>query len=88
MIPFGGDQPFWGSRVWALGCGPKPIRRENLTVSRLTRALVDLTHHEAYARAAQALGAGLRQEHGIITAADLVEQEVRRWLAGPAQTEA
>lgn len=28
------------------------------------------------------------QEHGIITAADLVEQEVRRWLAGPAQTEA
>ena len=88
VIPFGGDQPFWGSRVWALGCGPKPIRRENLTVSRLTRALVDLTHHEAYARAAQALGAGLRQEHGIITAADLVEQEVRRWLAGPAQTEA
>ena len=88
VIPFGGDQPFWGSRVWALGCGPKPIRRENLTVSRLTRALVDLTHHEAYARAAQTLGAGLRQEHGIITAADLVEQEARRWLAGPAQTEA
>ena len=88
VIPFGGDQPFWGSRVWALCCGPKPICRENLTVSRLTRALVDLTHHEAYARAAQDLGAGLRQEHGIITAADLVEQEVRRWLAGPAQTEA
>lgn len=80
VIPFGGDQPFWGARVRALGCGPKPIRRENLTVARLTRALVDLTHHSAYAAAAQALGAKLRQEHGISTAADLVEREVQHWL--------
>lgn len=27
IIPFGGDQPFWGERVYAMGCGPKPISR-------------------------------------------------------------
>ena len=80
VIPFGGDQPFWGSRVHALGCGPKPSRRETLTVPRLPRALVDLTRRDAYRQAAQALGEGLRREHGLAAAADLVEKEVQHWL--------
>lgn len=86
VIPFGGDQPFWGNRVWALGCGPKPIRRENLTVPRLTRALLELVRHREYRQAAQALGAGLRREHGLTAAADLVEREVQHWLENPVKS--
>ena len=42
IIPFAGDQPFWGHRVHELGCGPKPIRCDSLTVQKLTKALSDL----------------------------------------------
>ena len=86
VIPFGGDQPFWGRRVWALGCGPKPIRRENLTVRRLARALIQLTHQDAYRQAAQALGEKLRREDGVSVAAGLVEREVQHWLENPVKS--
>lgn len=74
VIPFGGDQPFWGKRVHALGCGPAPIPREKLTVPALSSALEELATTPAYAEAARAIGEGLRQEQGVVTAADLVEQ--------------
>lgn len=79
VIPFGGDQPFWGTRVRALGLGPKPIRRENLTVEKLTRALVDLTTTKSYRVAAQEMGMRMREEDGTKIAADIIEEEIRRW---------
>ncbi len=79
VIPFGGDQPFWGSRVQALGCGPKPVRREDLTVTKLTKALLDLTGHASYRVAAEELGECLRMEHGTQRAADIMEQEIAAW---------
>ncbi len=79
VVPFGGDQPFWGSRVLSLGCGPRPIRRENLTVSRLTKALIDLTANGKYRVAAQEVSEQLRLEHGTQRAADLMEQEIAAW---------
>ena len=84
VIPFGGDQPFWASRVRALGCGPAPIPRGKLTVPALAAALQELTQTPAYAAAAQALGKGLRKEHGVRRAADIIEAELRAWRAqGP-----
>ena len=83
VIPFGGDQPFWGSRVRALGCGPKPIRRENLTVEKLAKGLTELTATPAYGVAAQELGIRLNQENGTANAADIIEREIAQWLATP-----
>lgn len=85
VIPFGGDQPFWGARVEALGCGPHPLRRDSLTVQRLTKALLDLKHHSSYRVAAEELGERLRTEHGTENAADLVERELAAWLQTPDQ---
>src|SRR5207248_7957003 len=35
VVPFFGDQPFWGDRVWRLGVGARPIQRKALTADRL-----------------------------------------------------
>lgn len=79
VIPFGGDQPFWGNRVYELGCGPKPISRDRLTVQRLTKGLLDLTSRGSYAVAAGELSERMALEHGTQKAADIVEQEIAAW---------
>ncbi|HEY1012134.1 MAG TPA: glycosyltransferase, partial [Herpetosiphonaceae bacterium] len=38
IVPFMGDQPFWGRRVADLGAGPAPIPRKQLTAERLAAA--------------------------------------------------
>lgn len=73
VIPFGGDQFFWGDRVWSLGCGPKPIPRTRLTEKRLLRALSDLSKNEAYRHNAEAVGEALRREDGPKTAAEIID---------------
>jgi len=83
VIPFGGDQPFWGSRVRALGCGPKPIRRESLTVERLSKTLIELMTTPAYRVAAEELAPRLNSENGVVTAANIIEREVRLWYETP-----
>ena len=82
IVPFGGDQPFWGARVHALGCGPRPVQRDSLTVHRLTRSVLDLVTRESYRTAAETLATQMRQEDGVRTAADLVEKEIAQWREG------
>ena len=80
VIPFGGDQPFWGERVRALGVGPRPLPRDKLTVARLKKALVQLTQTKKYRVAARELGERLRMENGAEIAANIIEHELRKWL--------
>ena len=80
IIPFGGDQPFWAARVQDLGIGPKAIPRDKLTVSRLSKALIDLTGTKKYRVAARELGERLRLENGAVIAANIIEHELRKWL--------
>jgi len=80
VIPFGGDQPFWASRVKELGIGPKAIPRDKLTVSKLSKAFTDLTTTKKYRVAARELGERLRMEQGHVIAANIVEHELRKWL--------
>ena len=80
VVPFGGDQPFWGERVRALGVGPKPIPRERLSATKLAKALHLLVTTRSYRVAARELGEHLRNEHGEVIAANIVEHELRKWL--------
>ena len=79
IIPFGGDQPFWGARVHALGCGPRPIPRDSLTVHRLTRGILDLITRDGYRTTAEELAQRMRLEGGVKRAADIVENEIEAW---------
>jgi len=68
VVPFTVDQPFWGSRVAALGVGPTPIPRRRLTQERLADALSRTVADEAMRARAAALGERIRAEDGVAEA--------------------
>jgi UDP:flavonoid glycosyltransferase YjiC (YdhE family) len=77
VVPFFGQQRFWGSRVADLGLGPRPIPRKRLTVDGLAAAIAAATDPAVRARAA-AFGAQVAAEDGVATAVALF----RRYLDG------
>lgn len=74
IVPFFGDQPFWGRRVAQLGVGPEPVPRKKLTAERfaitIQRALTD----ETMRRRAVVLGSIIRVEDGIARAIEIIQQ--------------
>ncbi|GHU74493.1 glycosyl transferase family 1 [Clostridia bacterium] len=75
VIPFGGDQPFWGEQIYRHGLGPKPIPREKLEEERLTRALCQLVHNPIYTENAQYIAKHLHLEDGAAEASSIIERE-------------
>ncbi|KAF7514854.1 hypothetical protein G7054_g14948 [Neopestalotiopsis clavispora] len=67
IVPFFGDQPFWGDVVANAGSGPKPIPQKELTVDRLVQAIEFATSLTAK-DAAKALAIKMNQENGVHTA--------------------
>ncbi|MCU0507581.1 MAG: glycosyltransferase [Anaerolineae bacterium] len=78
VIPFFGDQPFWGARVQALGAGPAPIPRKKLTVERLAAAIEQAVSDGGMRSRAAEIGAKIRAEDGVRTAVEAAE---RSWAA-------
>jgi sterol 3beta-glucosyltransferase len=72
VIPFFGDQLFWGQRVAALGVGPDPIPRKQLTVERLTQVIRQAVTNRAMIKRAAELGAKIQAEDGIANAVAIV----------------
>jgi sterol 3beta-glucosyltransferase len=72
VVPFTADQPFWGSRVHAIGVGPKPILVKKLTAERLADAIVG-AEAEAVRKRAQTIGRRIRAENGVGRAVELIE---------------
>ncbi|KAJ5923344.1 hypothetical protein N7454_008589 [Penicillium verhagenii] len=64
IVPFFGDQPFWGDMVANAGAGPRPIPHESLTVHNLAKAIKFCLTPEA-ATAAQGLAAKMQAERGV-----------------------
>lgn len=68
------DQPFWGARIHALGCGPVPIPQKQMTPEKLAAVLQDLSTNLGYAENAAALGEKLRAEDGTGNALAVIER--------------
>ncbi|EJD46939.1 UDP-Glycosyltransferase/glycogen phosphorylase [Auricularia subglabra TFB-10046 SS5] len=64
IVPFFGDQPFWGTMVHRAGAGPKPIRKEKMGVERLTNAIKFCLTPEAQS-AAEEMGEKIRASSGV-----------------------
>jgi len=68
VIPFSVDQPFWASRVFALGVGPLPIPRARLNADSLAPAIsLAIADQQIRSRAAR-LGELIRAEDGVAAA--------------------
>jgi sterol 3beta-glucosyltransferase len=78
VIPFFGDQPFWGRRIDALGAGPSPIRQTKLTVTNLTKAIQVAVETGDIQKRASGLGERLRSENGVSRAIELFHQQLER----------
>ena len=65
IIPFFGDQPFWGQRVADLGVGSKPIPRKKLTAERLANTIQEVVTNEDMRQRASKLGKQIQTENGI-----------------------
>lgn len=72
VIPFFGDQPFWGQQVAELGVGPQPIPRKKLTAESLANAIQEVvTNEDMHLRAAK-LGKQIQTENGIKSAVEII----------------
>jgi sterol 3beta-glucosyltransferase len=76
IIPFFGDQPYWGQRVHALGVGPRPILRKKLTAEKLAAAIEQAVHDESMRQRAAEVGAAIRAEDGIGEAIRHIERYI------------
>lgn len=74
IIPFFGDQPFWGQRVADLGAGTKPIPRKKLTAERLADAIREVMTNQDMRQRAANLGRQIRAENGIDAATAIIGQ--------------
>lgn len=75
VVPFLGDQPFWGARVHALGIGPAPLPARRFHTGFSDR-LGDLVNTGSYASRANDLGAAVRAENGLAAGVVALEQIV------------
>jgi UDP:flavonoid glycosyltransferase YjiC (YdhE family) len=77
VVPWFGDQFFWGWRVQELGVGPKPIPRKKLTAAKLAGAIQQAVSDEVIKRKAAQLGQRILAEDGVGTAVRLIETFAR-----------
>jgi sterol 3beta-glucosyltransferase len=72
IVPFFGDQPFWGRRVAALGVGPDPLPRKRLSEDTLASAIRQAVGDAGMKVQAAAMAEKIRAEDGVVKAIDLV----------------
>ena len=84
VVPFHGDQPFWGKRVQELGAGPQPIPRNRLSAERLANAIDIAVNDQRMAQNAAELGKKIRAENGVARAIEGIERIAKRSVIATA----
>lgn len=79
IIPHAADQPFWGSRVAAIGAGPKPIPVRKVTEENLAAALMQALS-EPFQKQAEAIGHQIRSENGVARTISLIEEHASAFI--------
>ncbi|KAK5938845.1 hypothetical protein PMZ80_009037 [Knufia obscura] len=69
VVPFFGDQPFWGAMTAKAGAGPMPIPYKELTADKLAGAITEALRPQSKDRAIE-LSNKIKQESGADTGAD------------------
>lgn len=64
IVPFFGDQPFWGARIADAALGPKPLPKKSLTKDNLAKAILQTVNTPAFRRNASKMRDVIRGEDG------------------------
>lgn len=75
VVPFFGDQPFWGAMVAKAGAGPDPIPHKQLTADNLAEAIEVCLKPESQERAKE-LAAKIASEKGSDNGAETFHQNL------------
>lgn len=75
IVPFFGDQPFWGAMVARAGAGPEPIHHKQLTSENLAEAIQHALKPSSLERA-QELATKIGQEKGCDVGAQSFHQHL------------
>ena len=76
IVPFFGDQQFWGSIVMRAGAGPAPIPHKQLTAEKLSAAIQKALELETQQRAGD-LAASISHETGLDSGVDNFHKQLR-----------
>lgn len=86
IVPFFGDQKFWGQAVSRAGAGPPPIPYAELTAEKLAEGIRTALRKETR-EAAEVLGKSIRSERGVDAGVDSLIRnlpiEHMRWVRYP-----
>ncbi|CAE6514541.1 unnamed protein product [Rhizoctonia solani] len=69
VVPFFGDQPFWGAMIARAGAGPEPIPQDELSTRKLIAAFEFVKSSRARG-AAERMGRQIRNESGVMLGVD------------------
>lgn len=69
VIPFMGDQYFWGDQIYKRGAGPKPIPYKSLNALNLAKSINEAVNNIQMIENAKHIGEILRKENGAALAA-------------------
>lgn len=76
IVPFFGDQPFWGEMIARAGAGPDPIPHRQLTAGKLADAIAFCLERETLERAKD-LASKIAEEKGSEQGAQFFHQSLR-----------
>ncbi|ENH67249.1 Sterol 3-beta-glucosyltransferase [Fusarium oxysporum f. sp. cubense race 1] len=79
IVPFFGDQPFWGKMVASAGAGPEPIPQKAITVGRLVEAIEFCSTPQA-AEAAASIASKMQSENGVKQAVASFHKHLRPYV--------
>jgi UDP:flavonoid glycosyltransferase YjiC (YdhE family) len=83
VVPFFGDQPFWGDMIYRAGAGPRPIPTKLLSATALADAIAAALK-PGIRRKARELGDRVRQERGSETGAQSFHDQLPLAVIGCA----
>ncbi|KAL9235666.1 hypothetical protein vseg_010408 [Gypsophila vaccaria] len=85
IVPFFGDQPFWGERVHARGVGPPPIPIDEFSFKKLVDAINFMLDPQVKERAVE-LAKAMENEDGVTGAVKAFFKQLPRKKADPDAT--
>lgn len=77
VVPFFGDQPFWGGRVQERGVGPEPIPVDKFSVPKLVEAINFMLQPEVKEKAKE-VSKAMEDEDGVQGACDAFHKHIRK----------